>query len=159
MRPNRTTVPRRPRNGRLGQLRNRLGSAIEKRLDRLGDTTLPMTAPAGYFYRNPILPQQAFFTRGGCRQTFRFSVFVYKNAAQAADMYDYFHQHVVDMGGDFRAFNIVRKGRVIYSADTAPAPDPNAPAVPTQDFHSLIAEASRPLPAHPQGCAPKPSEL
>ena len=43
-------------------------------------------------------------------------------------MYEYFHQHVVNIGGDFHAFNMVRKGRVIYAANTnqalIPSPRP-----------------------------------
>src|ERR1700722_16480532 len=95
--------------------KDKLASAIENRLNRLGDTTVPMTAAAGYFYRNPILPQQAFYTYAGCQQTFRFSVSVYKTVAQAEAMYNYFYQHVVNIGGDFSAFNMVRSGRVIYT--------------------------------------------
>jgi hypothetical protein len=134
--------------------RDRLASGIENRLNLLGDTTFQMTQGEGYFYRNPILPERAFYTYGGCRQAYKLVVYVYKTTAQAIQMYGYFHQHVVDIGGDFHAFDMVRRGRVIYSANTAPAPDPNAPAVPTRDFHSLVDEVSAPLPAHPRGCTP-----
>jgi len=113
-----------------------------------------MTRAEGYFYRNPILPLRAFYTYGGCQQAFQFVVQVYKTPAQAAAMYDYFYQHVLDIGGDFHACNMVRRGRVIYSADTTPGSDPNASAVPTTAFHSLAAEVSAPLPSHPGGCSP-----
>jgi hypothetical protein len=137
-----------------------LASAIENRLNRLGDTTLRMTAAAGYFYRNPTLPQQAFYTYAGCQQTFRFSVSVYKTAAQAEAMYNYYYQHVLSIGGNFSAFNMLRSGRVIYTADTAPGPGSNAPPVPTQDFRSLAAEVGAPLSSHPNGgSTPKPSDL
>ena len=43
-----------------------LASAIEKRLNRLGDMTSTMTRSQGYFYGNPIQPQRAFFTQAGC---------------------------------------------------------------------------------------------
>jgi len=135
--------------------KDRLASAIEDRLNRLGHTTVPMAAPEGYFYRNPILPQRAFYTYAGCKQRFRFSVFVYRTKAQARVMADYFHQHVVKIGGDFHAFKMVRRGRVVYAAATAPAPDPDAPAVPTRDFHSFAAEVSTALPARPRGCPPE----
>jgi hypothetical protein len=135
--------------------KDRLASAIENRLNRLGDTTNAMTRSEGYFYRNPTVPQRAFYAYAGCQQAFRFSVFVYKTEAQAVAMYDYFYQHVVNIGGDFHAFNMVRRGRVIYSAATASAPDPNAPAVPKGNFHSLVAEVSAPLPRHPRGCTPQ----
>src|SRR4051812_31055543 len=118
-----------------------------------------MTQREGYFYRNPILPQRAFFTYAGCQQPFRFSVFVYKTTAQAVAMYDYFHQHVVKIGGDFHAFNMVRKGRVIYAANTNPGPDPLAASVPTKDFRSLAAGVSGPLPPDPRACPQKGSDL
>jgi hypothetical protein len=133
---------------------DKLATTIEKRLNQLGNTTDPMTHSVGYFDRNPILPERAFYTYAGCRQPFRFSVLVYKTKAQAAAMYDYFHQRVLDMGGDFHAFNMIRRGRVIYLADTASAPDPGAPSVPTKDFQSLAAEVGAPLTAHPHGCPP-----
>jgi hypothetical protein len=135
--------------------KDRLASAIEKRLNALGDLTSPMTASAGYFYRNPILPQRAFQTTAGCGQKFLFSVSVYKTKAQAVTMYDYFYQHVLNIGGNFSDFNMVRRGRVIYTADTASAPNQHAPAVPTRDFHSLAEEVSAPLAAHPRGCRPE----
>lgn len=137
----------------LASCKDRLATAIAGRLNALGDTTQPMTAAEGYFYRNPILPVQAFYAYGGCGQTFQFSVFVYKTAAQAAAMYDYSYQHVLDIGGDFHAFNIVRRGRVLYTALTG-SPHSNAPPVPTAAFHSLVREVSAPLPAHPRGCRP-----
>jgi hypothetical protein len=139
--------------------KDKLASAIETRLNRLGYTTEPMTASEGYFDRNPVLPQQAFYTYAGCQQAFRFSVLVYKTMAQAALMYEYSYQHAVSIGGDFRSFNMFRRGRVLYLADTAPGPDPNAPSVPTTDFHSLAAGVSGPLPSHPHGCPPNPSAL
>src|SRR6185437_6890501 len=80
--------------------KDKLGSAIETRLNRLGDATTAMTDP-GYFYRNPILPQRAFYTDAGCGQAFRFVVDVYRTATQAAAMYDYYYQHVVNIGGNF----------------------------------------------------------
>ena len=134
--------------------KDKLASAIETRLNLLGDSTFQMTPGEGYFYRNPILPQRAFYTYGGCGQAYRLSVSVYRTTAQAIRMYDYFQQHVAAIGGDFHAFNMVRRGRVIYTASTAAAPDPNAPNVPTRDFHSLVDEVSAPLPAHPRGCTP-----
>ncbi len=139
--------------------KDKLATAIENRLNRLGYTTEPMTAAEGYFDGNPVLPQQAFYTYAGCQQTFRFSVTVYKTAAQAALMYEYAYQHTVSIGGDFHAFNMSRRGRVLYLADTAPGPDPNAPSLPTTDFHSLVAGVSGPLPSHPHGCPPTPSDL
>jgi hypothetical protein len=138
----------------VSSCKDALASAIANRLNALGDTTDPMTAAEGYFYGNPILPQQAFYTYGGCEQAFKFSVFVYKTAAQAASMEDDFYEHVLDIGGDFRDFNMFRHGRVIYLADTAPRPGASAAAVPTQDFHALAAEVGAPLPAHPRGCPP-----
>jgi hypothetical protein len=67
----------------------------------------------------------------------------------------HFVQHVRTIGGDFHAFDIVRRGRVIYSASTAAAPDPNAPAVPTRDFHALVGEVSTPLSSSTaRGCPP-----
>ena len=139
--------------------KDRLASAIETRLNTLGLTTTQMTRAGGYFYRNPVLPQRAFSTYAACRQPFQFGVFVYTTPAQAVVMYEYFHQHVVDMGGDFHAFNMVRKGRVIYVASTAAAPDPNAPSVPTRDFQSLAAGVNGPLPPHPRACPQQASDL
>jgi hypothetical protein len=139
--------------------KDRLASAIETRLNNLGLTTTQMTRDGGYFYRNPVLPQRAFSTYAGCQQPFQFGVFVYKTQAQAVVMYEYFHQHVVKIGGDFHAFNMVRKGRVIYVANTAPAPDPNAPSVPSKDFRSLAAGVSAPLPSHPRACPQEASDL
>jgi hypothetical protein len=124
-----------------------LASAIEKRLNESGHMTIPMTASEGYFYRNPVLPSQAFYTDAGCGQGFRFVVNVYKTVAQADAMYSHFYRHVVNIGGSFQDFNMVRRGRVIYMAETARRPGTNAPPVPTKDFHSLVASD-----AH--GCKP-----
>ena len=137
--------------------KDRLASAIEKRLNALGDPTSAMTASAGYFYRNPILPVRAFQTTAGCGQKFLFSISVYKTNAQAITMYNYFYQHVLNIGGNFSHFNMVRRGRVIYTALTGSgaAPIHNGPAVPTKQFHSLAAEVNAPLPAHPRGCRPQ----
>jgi hypothetical protein len=135
--------------------KDKLASAIASRLNALGDPTSPMTASAGYFYRNPILPQGAFQTTAGCEQKFLFSVLVYKTQAQAVAMYDYFYQHVLNIGGNFDDFNMVRTGRVIYLADTASAPNQHAPPVPTRQFHALAAAVSTQLPAHPRGCRPE----
>jgi hypothetical protein len=71
---------------------------------------------------------------------------------EAAAMYDYYHRHVVAIGGDFHAFEMVRKGRVIYMAETVSSPDPDAPAVPSKDFRSLVTEVSGPLASHAHGC-------
>jgi hypothetical protein len=114
-----------------------------------------MTAAAGYFYRNPILPVRAFQTTAGCGQTFLFSVSVYKTKAQAVTMYNYFYQHVLSIGGNFSDFNMVRRGRVIYTADTASSPNQAASAVPTEQFQSLANRVSQQLPAHPRGCRPQ----
>ena len=70
-------------------------------------------------------------------------------------MYNYFYQHVLSIGGNFSDFNMVRRGRVIYMADTASGPNQHAPAVPTKQFHSFAAEVNAPLPAHPRGCRPQ----
>ena len=66
---------------------------------------------------------------------------------------------IAKIGGDFHAFNMVRRGRVIYTANTAPGPDPYSPSVPTKDFHSLAAGVSGPLPSHPRACPQKASDL
>ncbi len=79
--------------------KDRLAAAIENRLNALGDPTRPMTAAQGFFYRNPILPVRAFQTTASCGQTFLFSVSIYMTTAQAVTMYDYFHQHVLSIGG------------------------------------------------------------
>ena len=122
--------------------KDRLALAIKNRIGRAGLDSLPMPASAGYFDRNPVLPDSAFYAYAGKKTPFRFTVLAYKTTAQAVTMYGYYYQHVLDIGGNFHAFKMIRLGRVIYMASTAAAPDPNAPAVPMSDFLSLIALAS-----------------
>jgi len=118
-----------------------LATAIEQRLTRAGDLTFPMQPSAGYFEGDPIQPQQGFQVYASLNgmKPFTFSVVIYKTAAQAATMYANDVNNVHAMGGDFHAFKIIRSGRVLYMAATAPAPDPAAPPVPMNDFLRLIA--------------------
>jgi hypothetical protein len=123
--------------------RDGLAAAIEQRLNAAGHLTYPMTRSAGYFEGDPIQPQRAFgvWTGGTGRGSFSLAVVVYRTAAQAAAMDERDVAHVRELGGDFHAFEIVRAGRVLYMASTAPAPDPRAPAVPVKAFLALVALA------------------
>jgi hypothetical protein len=124
--------------------RDGLAAAIEQRLNAAGHLTYPMTRAAGYFEGDPIQPRRAFgvWTGATGRRSFSLAVVVYRTAAQAAAMYERDVAHIREIGGDFHAFEIVRAGRVLYMASTAPAPDSHAPAVPIRAFLALVALAS-----------------
>jgi hypothetical protein len=123
--------------------RDKLAASIEQRLDQAGNLTFPMTPLSDYFEGDTVKPESGFYVYAGLhsRQSFRFSVVVYKTAAQAAAAYKQAVDHVRAIGGDFHAFNVMRSGRVLYMGSTAGGPDPSNPALPVKAFHALITLA------------------
>jgi hypothetical protein len=89
-------------------------------------------------------PESGFFVYAGLHspQSFRFSVEIYKTAAQAAAAYQQAIAQAKAIGGDFHAFNAMREGRVLYLGSTAGAPSPSNPKLPVKAFHSMIALAN-----------------
>src|SRR5581483_5514494 len=111
-----------------------LGTQIEQRLERAGNLTFPMAPMSDYLQPGDIRPETGFYVYAGLHspQSFRFSVEVYRTAAQAAAAYRKAVAQVYAIGGDFHAFNVVRSGRVLYMGSTAGAPDPDNPALPVK---------------------------
>lgn len=120
-----------------------LATSIQKRLERAGNLTFPMTPPlsAEYFGAGA---ESGFSVYAGLhsRQSFTFSVVVYKTAAQASAAYKAAIEQVHAIGGDFRAYNVTRVGRVLYSGETAGAPSPSNPKLPVKAFHAMVALAA-----------------
>src|ERR1044071_6989251 len=89
---------------------DKLTKAIEKRLASAGNLTFSMASLSDYLGAHTLLPDSGFYTDACLHsgQPFRFAVFVYKTAAQAATAQQEELQHVRAMGGDFHAFFMVR---------------------------------------------------
>lgn len=103
-----------------------------------------MTPLSDYVGPGGIRPETGFYVYAGLHspQSFRFTVEVYTTVAQAADAYRQAVAQVHAIGGDFHAFNVVQKGRVLYMGSTAGGPRPSNPALPVEAFHAMIALAA-----------------
>ena len=121
-----------------------LANAIQKRLEQAGNLTFPMTPLSDYVGPGATLPESGFYVYAGLHsaQSFTFSVLVYKTVAQAAAAYKAAVAQVHAIGGDFRAFNVRRVGRVLYTGATAGAPSPSNPKLPVKAFHAMVALAA-----------------
>jgi hypothetical protein len=121
-----------------------LASAIQKRLAQAGNLTFPMKPLSDYVESGGVAPESGFYVYAGLHspQSFRFSVVIYKTAAQAAAAYDAAVEQVHAIGGNFRAFNVVREGRALYMGSTAGAPSPSNPKLPVKAFHAMVALAA-----------------
>ena len=83
-----------------------MATIIANRLAHSGNQAFAMSPSVGYFEGNPIQPvngEQVYATHNG-PTPFTFSAVVYKTPAQAAAMYQYYTNHVLQIGGDFHAF-------------------------------------------------------
>jgi hypothetical protein len=133
---------------------DKLTKAIEKRLASAGNLTFSMASLSDYLGAHTLLPDSGFYTDACLHsgQPFRFAVFVYKTAAQAATAQQEELQHVRAMGGDFHAFFMVRSGRVLYAGSTAGGPSPSDPTLPLKAFHAMVGLAGGATWSRGQGC-------
>ena len=121
-----------------------LAASIQKRLAEAGNLTFPMQPLSDYLGPGAIKPESGFYVYAGLHsaQSFRFTVEIYKTTAQADEAYRAAVAQVHALGGNFRAFNVVRVGRVLYTGSTAGSPSPSNPKLPVKAFRSMVAAAA-----------------